>query len=614
MYVTTFYSYKGGVGRTMALANVAVLLALRGKRVLVVDFDLEAPGLASYGALGCAQGHKGLLDYVETYRESLVAPDVSKYIVKCPLRDRQSVWLMPAGRSNTADYTDRLNRLDWDKLYRDEAGYLMFEDLKKQWANFQTKGFDYVLIDSRTGHTDVGGICTRHLPNSVVILFVPTAQNLDGLTPIVEGIRGERTSGQRDIRLHFCPSNVPDEFDEDGILQRLLDEASQRLKIGSDDEFGKAQIIHHRTSLQMLEQPLIALDRPKSKLVREFDQLRQEIISRNLPDRDGALEALKRIAERLDEDSRPTKVGLPLIVPRLAEIIRLHPTDGEVALQAAECMSSMGDYEQAALTFSIAIQAKFQSARAYLQRAVTYLVLGRKDQALSDLKAVLRSKEGSHLEFRPATQLLRLVDEDLQPDITELFQEPGLRTRAKIELATLMLRPEGDPELVADELLRELQRSDLQGDARSDTENATSLALIASGRFEEVGSLYDSADSGAALLFNKAIAQWGASGKKPIALLTRVLRLVSPATELDANTRQCLALAYSVAGDAPSALNELQKAESLVVPSSLIFSCWNYRYVSANEFTAHLGKMREAVLAGRPLRPPVLKRRKAAQP
>ena len=43
--VITFYSYKGGTGRTMALANIAWILAANGKRVLAVDWDLEAPGL-----------------------------------------------------------------------------------------------------------------------------------------------------------------------------------------------------------------------------------------------------------------------------------------------------------------------------------------------------------------------------------------------------------------------------------------------------------------------------------------------------------------------------------------------------------------------------------------
>src|SRR5262249_58116074 len=43
--VITFYSYKGGAGRTMALANVAWILASSGYRVLAVDWDLESPGL-----------------------------------------------------------------------------------------------------------------------------------------------------------------------------------------------------------------------------------------------------------------------------------------------------------------------------------------------------------------------------------------------------------------------------------------------------------------------------------------------------------------------------------------------------------------------------------------
>jgi Mrp family chromosome partitioning ATPase len=49
--VITFYSYKGGTGRTMALANIACLFARQGTagmRVLAIDWDLEAPGLHYY--------------------------------------------------------------------------------------------------------------------------------------------------------------------------------------------------------------------------------------------------------------------------------------------------------------------------------------------------------------------------------------------------------------------------------------------------------------------------------------------------------------------------------------------------------------------------------------
>src|ERR1017187_5245792 len=47
-YIFTFYSFKGGVGRSMAVMNVAYTLAGWGRHVLVVDMDLEAPGLSGF--------------------------------------------------------------------------------------------------------------------------------------------------------------------------------------------------------------------------------------------------------------------------------------------------------------------------------------------------------------------------------------------------------------------------------------------------------------------------------------------------------------------------------------------------------------------------------------
>ena len=48
--IVTFYSYKGGTGRTMALANIAWLLACNGYQVLTIDWDLEAPGLHRFSS------------------------------------------------------------------------------------------------------------------------------------------------------------------------------------------------------------------------------------------------------------------------------------------------------------------------------------------------------------------------------------------------------------------------------------------------------------------------------------------------------------------------------------------------------------------------------------
>jgi Novel STAND NTPase 1 len=62
--ICTFYSFKGGVGRSMALANVADILAKQGLSVLMIDFDLEAPGLEQYFAVSHStiRDHPGALD------------------------------------------------------------------------------------------------------------------------------------------------------------------------------------------------------------------------------------------------------------------------------------------------------------------------------------------------------------------------------------------------------------------------------------------------------------------------------------------------------------------------------------------------------------------------
>ena len=167
MYVTTFYSFKGGVGRTMALVNAAVALALRGRRVLVVDFDIEAPGLDTFDALRPKRELPGVIDFVANYLDSGQASDAQNFIGQCPNIGEQngSLWIMPSGRKRT--YTTNFNQVDWGELYEKHDGYLLLEDLKEQWKQIVQP--DYVLIDSRTGYTDTGGICTRQLPDSVAI-------------------------------------------------------------------------------------------------------------------------------------------------------------------------------------------------------------------------------------------------------------------------------------------------------------------------------------------------------------------------------------------------------------------------------------------------------------
>jgi Mrp family chromosome partitioning ATPase len=72
--IVTFYSYKGGVGRSMALANVATWYRLQGLQVVMIDWDLEAPGLESFFATESAErdllrAKIGLVDLLSMYKD-----------------------------------------------------------------------------------------------------------------------------------------------------------------------------------------------------------------------------------------------------------------------------------------------------------------------------------------------------------------------------------------------------------------------------------------------------------------------------------------------------------------------------------------------------------------
>ena len=144
MYVITFYSFKGGVGRTMALVNVAAELVRRGRKVLVVDFDLEAPGLETYKHLGPPEPHPGIVEYVTEYRRTNQVPNLLDYIYETESIGKNGgrLWVMPAGRRDPA-YRSALSKLDWQRLYKDEEGFLFFEDTKMGWQ--QELKPDYVL-------------------------------------------------------------------------------------------------------------------------------------------------------------------------------------------------------------------------------------------------------------------------------------------------------------------------------------------------------------------------------------------------------------------------------------------------------------------------------------
>ena len=197
----------------MALANVAALLAKWGYNVLVVDWDVEAPGIERFfardnpGLQDLRANTPGIVDLVQAksdgkplaWRDCLIDVKIGS--------NSSRLSLLTAGRSGE-DYTSRLHALNFPELFDKHELGSYIEELRSDWA----AEFNFVLVDSRTGVTDIGGICTVHLADVLVLLFTTTESSTEGALEILERARKAQERLPRDRkRLFAVPVPARDE-------------------------------------------------------------------------------------------------------------------------------------------------------------------------------------------------------------------------------------------------------------------------------------------------------------------------------------------------------------------------------------------------------------------
>lgn len=590
MYVVTFYSFKGGVGRSMALVNVAAELVKRGKRVLIVDFDLEAPGLDTFDITRGEHG-KGLFDFVCDYKESGQVPDLHKYIYRAQnsFADGE-LWVMPACVQDET-YHNRFRSLDWADLYENQDGFLLFEDLRAQWK--ESLKADYVLLDSRTGHTDIGGICTRQLPDVVLAFFFPNEQNRRGLQSVVEEIRNEINGPlKKQIDLHFVMSNVPDLDDEDEIIDKEIRKFQETLGFESP-----SAVIHHYDSLALLEQVTFVVERPRSRLAKEYAELTSAIVLGNLEDREGALAFLELAASRTRRGG-----GLANLENQLQDIRINHSRDADVLGRLAEIRSRQRKSDEALAILSEAIAVDDSGVDLLLRRARLRVNLGQKEGAVADLKRALARAEATSFDLSIALRLFR----DIQPDLVPLIsRSPALE---HVEVDTDFIRElQASPETLstAVRLITRWLRGRVGASRFSELKTELVLCLIGTGAYKEALRVFGDACNHPELLdiqdcFNCAMAIWGIEGAIPNKFLDRVIEHSHTATNRESgpNYQQCMSLVYRLKGERQLAEQFLERArEAIRVRGAATFSCWSYLMVSVERFTSDLEEMSTAFQA-----------------
>ncbi|WP_052745346.1 FxSxx-COOH system tetratricopeptide repeat protein [Streptomyces sp. WM6386] len=177
--IVTFYSYKGGVGRSFLLSNTAALLAQWGYKVLCIDWDLEAPGLHYYFRPHMESPETGLVEMVLGARDGHTV-DALGHITPVTFPDGSRLDLIAAGGVG-GDYIPNVQGIDWDALYAERDFGNILEEWRRRWID----SYDVVLVDSRTGISDSGGICTAQLPHILAYAFTANQQNVDGVLEVV---------------------------------------------------------------------------------------------------------------------------------------------------------------------------------------------------------------------------------------------------------------------------------------------------------------------------------------------------------------------------------------------------------------------------------------------
>ncbi|MCE2904062.1 MAG: ParA family protein [Anabaena sp. CoA2_C59] len=204
--IATFYSLRGGVGRSTALAYTARILASRGRTVLCVDMDLEAPGLAAlFGKEAEIMPGQGLLSILVALDQG-ERPDIRNHILR--ISETDELYCLPAGIPD-ANYARLLNLLDPAAWYREERNPL--RELIQLLSNNLSFKPDVILLDARTGITPLNAPLLFDLADLAFIVFFPHAQTKTGTEALVRALLAAHTKRGRNLtpEPRFIVSPIP---------------------------------------------------------------------------------------------------------------------------------------------------------------------------------------------------------------------------------------------------------------------------------------------------------------------------------------------------------------------------------------------------------------------
>jgi tetratricopeptide (TPR) repeat protein len=283
MKTITFYSYKGGVGRSLALANIAKRLSEFGKKVCIIDFDLEAPGLHHKFKENIKEINQGLVDYIDYFNKKNSLPkSINDYVTPIKFNNKKytDIDFIAAGNVYSDKYWKTLFSIDWIKMFykKESQGVALFVDLKERIKK-ELKP-DYLLIDSRTGISEISGITMSLMADEIVLLAAKNDENIQGIKQIIKTLsQPENTLTGKLPKLNFVLCRIPyyERPDEKIIELRAVNAVDKDLRKFIKDnnlpiEFNNLFVIHSDPTLEIEEKLLMGYQYEKEEINNQITQ------------------------------------------------------------------------------------------------------------------------------------------------------------------------------------------------------------------------------------------------------------------------------------------------------------------------------------------------------
>ena len=396
MKTITFYSYKGGVGRSLALANIALRLAEYGRNVCVLDFDLEAPGLQhKFSGFLSNQEKKvtnGIVDYVHQFSKSgIVSKSIRDYCYQFLGPGFKSyITLIPAGNTDApnSEYWKKLSGINWyELLYENESGLSFILDLKEKIRSEIAP--DFLLIDSRTGVSEMSGITLSLLADDVVIVAANNRENLEGAKKIIKTLSDPKNIVIGDIpKITFVLSRVPfTEKQDDRIREQLL---LAKIKKEMGDLITDINLLHSDRDLEENEQFKIGYEKDESdaQISRDYRALFDKLTLNEFSDLEKENFRKIRESERFYQKALSESTVLKKL-EFVSKAIALNPYKVEYFLMRASIFERLKAYDQGIDDCDAAILRDTKNLLAYEFKAKLLIKIGKIEEAKKSLKIIL---------------------------------------------------------------------------------------------------------------------------------------------------------------------------------------------------------------------------------